>query len=309
MTRTINVSDFDLAGTLECGQAFRWQRQPDGWFTGIVAGETWRVRQDGNTVAAVVNRGEPDNRAYQARLQHYLALDVSLPKIIATFPDDAPLRAAVEAHRGLRVLRQEPWETLASFIASSTKQIVQIRQIVELLSRRFGRARCPQRAEDPRLGEGTEPYHSFPTPDAIARASLPELAMCKLGFRAKYLLAAARAIDSSKLRLDKLPGMDYERALEELMKLDGVAEKIANCTLLFSCGHDEAFPVDVHVKRSLQRLFPGRRMTAKEIRAHFGPYAGWAQQYLFFNERRFGRSRKAAEDSLPAAGAAARCRP
>lgn len=254
MQNRINVSDFDLAGTLECGQAFRWQREPDGWFTGIVGGRRLRVRQVGNSL-----EGDVD--------PHYFALDVSLPKIVATFPDDGVLADAVKRHWGLRVLRQEPWETLASFIASSTKQIVQIRQIVTHLARRFG--------ED----------GAFPNVDVIARASHRQLLNCKLGFRAKYLLAAARAIDSGEVRLDKLPAMDYDRALEELMKLDGVGEKIANCTLLFSCGRNEAFPIDVHMQRSLQRLFPGRKMTAQQIRSHFGPYAGWAQQYLFFQER------------------------
>ncbi len=134
--------------------------------------------------------------------------------------------------------------------------------------------------------------------DVIAGASLPELSACKLGFRAKYLRAAARAIDSGKLRLDKLPAMDYERALEELMKLDGVGEKIAACTLLFSCGHDEAFPIDVWVERSLRRLyFPGKKVTHRELRgfarSHFGSYAGWAQQYLFFQERTRGRPLRA----------------
>ena len=125
----INVSDFDLAGTLECGQAFRWQRGPDGWFTGVVGGQVWQVRQERDVVAAVVNRGgNEDSRAYRARLQRYLVLDVSLPRVVATFPDDGVLQEAVKKHWGLRVLRQEPWETLASFIASSTKQIVQIEQ-------------------------------------------------------------------------------------------------------------------------------------------------------------------------------------
>jgi N-glycosylase/DNA lyase len=254
MSSRINVSDFNLASTLECGQAFRWQCGPDGWFTGIVGGRQLRVRQTGDVLEGDVDR-------------HYFALDVSLPKIITTFPDDAALHEAVKRHWGLRVLRQEPWETLASFIASSTKQIVQIRQIVANLARR--------------LGEND----AFPPVDVVARASHRQLLDCKLGFRAKYLLAAAQAIDRGEVRLDKLPAMDYDRALEELMKLAGVGEKIANCTLLFSCGHHEAFPIDVHVQRSLQRLFPGRKMAAQQARSHFGPYAGWAQQYLFFQER------------------------
>src|SRR5947207_1324921 len=112
LSTPVRHPDFDLASTLECGQAFRWQRTPDGWFTGIAGGRRMRVRQIG---AALEGDVDP----------HYFALDVPLAKIAATFPDDDPLRAAVKKHWGLRVLRQEPWETLASFIASSTKQIVQ----------------------------------------------------------------------------------------------------------------------------------------------------------------------------------------
>jgi N-glycosylase/DNA lyase len=259
----INVSNFDLAATLECGQAFRWRRDADGWFTGIVGQRVLRLRQLGDAL-----EGDVD--------PHYFALDVPLAKIVATFPDDEPLHAAVRKHWGLRVLRQEPWETLASFIASSTKQIVQIRQIVAALADRFGR-------DD-----------AFPSVDVIARATHRQLLDCKLGFRAKYLLAAARAIDSGAVRLDKLPAMEYERALEELTKLTGVGEKIAACTLLFSCGHNEAFPIDVWIERALKRIyFPKRKVKPKQLReftrSHFGPYAGWAQQYLFFQERTRGR--------------------
>ena len=209
---------------------------------------------------------------------HYLALDVSLPKIFATFPSDPLLHQAAREHRGLRVIRQEPWECLTSFIASSSKQIVQIRQIVHLLAQRFGE---PIDAE----------HHAFPTVSAIARASHQQLWDCKLGFRAKNLLAAARMIDSGQLDLHALRSMEYDRALEELIKLPGVGEKIANCVLLFACGFNHAFPIDVWIERALRRIyFPGKkRVTARELRqftrSHFGPYAGWAQQYLFFNER------------------------
>ena len=259
----INASDFNLASTLECGQAFRWQRAPDGWFTGVVARRVKRIRQIGDAL-----EGDVD--------PNYFALDVPLAKVIASFPDDGVLHEAVKRHRGLRVLRQEPWETLASFIASSSKQIVQIRQIVANLARCFG------------------DNDAFPSVDVIARATHKQLWDCKLGFRAKYLLATARAIDSGAVRLDKLPAMDYERALEELIRLDGVGEKIAACALLFSCGHDDAFPIDVWVERSLSRLyFRGRAVPKKKLReftrSHFGPYAGWAQQYLFFQERTRGR--------------------
>jgi N-glycosylase/DNA lyase len=259
MTPSINAPDFDLAATVECGQAFRWSRSADGWWTGIVNGSVRRVRQTGD-------RLEGD---FEVR---YFSLDLDLRSIVATFPEDEPLRLAVRKHWGLRILRQEPWETLASFIASSTKQIVQIRQIVELLAQRLGR-------------DG-----AFPDVETMARAELPALLKCKLGFRAKYLQSAARMIDSGQVRLMDLAGWEYERALEELQKISGVGEKIANCTLLFGCGFHQAFPVDVWVERSIKRLyFPRRRVTPRQLReftrSHFGPYAGWAQQYLFYAER------------------------
>jgi N-glycosylase/DNA lyase len=320
MTGRINVSDFDLATTLECGQAFRWRRAADGWFECVVGSEFWRMRQSGGVLEwdwsrETLSRPAPNDEssresgthAVGARLQHYLSLDVSLARIIATFPaDDEPLRAAVRKHWGLRVLRQEPWECLASFIASSTKQIVQIRQIIAELSNRFGepladhgRAALPRGHADAEhrvptndLGRAAaRPYHSFPTVGVIARASIEELRSCRLGFRAKNLLAAARMIDSGKVDLHALPSMEYEQALEELLKLPGVGEKIANCALLFSC------PVDVWIERALRRLyFPRRTVTTRQLRefarSHFGPYAGWAQQYLFFNERTTARGQR-----------------
>lgn len=279
MPNVINVSDFDLAGTLECGQAFRWHRVSDGWFEGVVGKEVWRLRQQKDVLEWV---GSPEN---VLGLQHYLALDCSLPQILATFPNDLLLHQAVKAHHGLRVIRQKPWECLASFMVSSSKQIVQIRQIVGLLAQRFG-----EPIDDT--------HHAFPTASAIARATHQQLWDCKLGFRVKNLLAAAHMIDGGKLDLDALWSMEYERALEELMKLPGVGEKIANCTLLFACGFNHAFPIDVWIERALRRIyFDGRkRVTARELRAftrsHFGPYAGWAQQYLFCNERTQRRNRK-----------------
>ena len=260
MPRQIHVTDFDLAASLMCGQAFRWTAGADGWFTGIVGQRVCRLRQTGKLLEGDIDR-------------HYLGLDVSLLDIAATFPDDEALQQAVRRHWGLRVLRQEPWETLASFIASSTKQIVQIRQIVENLARRFGKP----------LGDDA---YAFPSAATIAGATLPQLRACKLGFRAEYLLAAARMVDRGELNLEALQAMEYEQALEELQKIHGVGEKIANCTLLFSCGFDQAFPVDVWMKRALHRLgWRAKKITRRQVLDRFGPYAGWAQQYLFFSER------------------------
>ncbi|MCX7887202.1 MAG: hypothetical protein N3B01_08150 [Verrucomicrobiae bacterium] len=246
----MEVHDFNLAITLECGQTFRWHRTADGWFEGVVQGRLRRVRQSGGRL-----EGDVD--------PHYFALDVSLRDIAATFPPVPMLRTALRRYWGLRVLRQQPWETLASFILSSAKQIPQIQQVVELLARRFGEP----------IGAV---HFAFPTPQAIARASRADLHACKVGFRAPYLQEAARRVADGRLDLSRLALMEYQRAKEELLKLPGVGEKIADCVLLFSCGHNQAFPVDVWMKRVLKRL---------KRKVCFGPYAGWAQQYLYHAER------------------------
>src|SRR5271156_5667862 len=190
------------------------------------------------------------------------------------------MNRAVASCRGLRLLRQDPWECLASFILSSTKQIVQIRQIVSLLCERFGERLAPQ---PPVFNEL---LYSFPTPERLAVLTEAELRACKMGFRAPSLLAAARQIADGKFDLEKIRRLDYAEARAELMKLRGVGGKIADCVLLFAYGFDSAFPVDVWIERALQRLyFPRRRASEPRLRrfaaTHFGPHAGYAQQYLF----------------------------
>jgi len=188
------------------------------------------------------------------------------------------MRAAVAACRGLRLLRQDPWECLASFILSSTKQIVQIRQIISLLCERYG--------EPLPVLPTYAPARAFPSPARLARATEAELRACKMGFRAPYLLAAARTVASGQLDPARLAPLPVEAARAELMKLPGVGRKIADCVLLFAYGLQPAFPLDVWVTRALRQLyFPRRRVRVERLHrfagAHFGPNAGYAQQYLF----------------------------
>jgi N-glycosylase/DNA lyase len=271
----ILVRDYDLAATLDSGQVFRWQRVANSWH-GVVGQHFVRLTQNKNgihaTTAAPVNNWD--------FLHHFLQTETNLAAIVKTFPDDAPMRAAVASCRGLRLLRQDPWECLASFILSSTKQIVQIRQIVALLCERYGERLAPQ----PPIFN--ELFYSFPTPQKIAAASEADLRACKMGFRAPSLLNAARQIAGGKLDLEKIRTLDYAAARAELMTLHGVGGKIADCVLLFGYGFDAAFPVDVWIERALQELyFPRRRASEKRLHkfaaTHFGPHAGYAQQYLF----------------------------
>jgi N-glycosylase/DNA lyase len=267
------VRDYDLGATLESGQAFRWNHVDGGW-NGVIHNRWVRLRADQFSITAESAQPVSDWNW----LTNYLQIGLDLTVVAASFPDDEPMRAAVNACRGLRLLRQDPWECLASFILSSTKQIVQIRQIVSLLCERFGEPlpAAPQYA----------PAFAFPSPARLARASEAELRACKMGFRAPYLLETARSVTEGGMDLERLRELPVAIAREELVKLPGVGRKIADCVLLFAYGFQSAFPVDVWVIKALQKLyFPRRRASAKRLRhfseTHFGPNAGYAQQYLF----------------------------
>jgi N-glycosylase/DNA lyase len=196
------------------------------------------------------------------------------------------MRAAIGACRGLRLLRQDPWECLASFICSSTKQIVQIQQIVSLLCERYG--------EEVATPPNRSGARSFPSAMSLAKATETELRACKMGFRAPYLLKAAQQVCHGELDLASLQEMPVELARERLMRLPGVGRKIADCVLLFAYGFQSAFPVDVWVIKALRQLyFRRRRVNLKRLQRfsaeYFGPYGGYAQQYLFHYARTGGR--------------------
>jgi N-glycosylase/DNA lyase len=277
----IPVRDYALATTLCSGQAFRWTLREGAW-EGVVGSHWVQLRQKPDGLAARTAVPVPDWHW----LTHYLQTEVAFRTILDSFPQDAPMRASVAACPGLRLLRQEPWECLASFIASSTKQIVQIQQIVALLAARYG---TPVVVPD-----GHPPAHAFPAASRVAQATDADLRACKLGFRAPYLLAAARAVAEGALDLAALPALPAADARHRLQRLPGVGEKIANCVLLFAYGVQEAFPVDVWVQRALRQLYfprrqPSRATLARFISSYFGPNAGYAQQYLFSYVRLQGR--------------------
>ena len=274
---TLAVADYDLAGTLTSGQSFRWEFWNGGW-EGVI-GERWvRLVAAPERICAATAVDQQD----WTWLTHYLQTDVELGAVLAQFPDDAPMRQAVDQCRGLRLLRQEPWECLTSFILSSTKQIIQIQQIVKLLSARFGTALT--------VPEGHSPAHAFPCPARLAEVSEAELRACKMGFRAPYLKAAAAAVVEGGLDLHGLAHLGSDQARDRLLELPGVGPKIANCVLLFAYGFPDAFPVDVWVTKALKELyFNNRHVSAQQLRhfsqTHFGAYAGYAQQYLFHHMR------------------------
>ena len=275
------VRDYDLAATLDSGQVFRWQKIENSWH-GVVGNHFIRLTQTEKGILAQTS-APVENWSW---LCQFLQTDIDLTAILKTFPDDEPMRRAVTACRGLRLLRQDPWECLASFILSSTKQIVQIRQIVALLCERYGETCSVESVARTNSPIGRTRQFSFPVPERLAACTEAELRACKMGFRAPSLLNAARQLVEGKIDLKNIRSLDYAAAREKLMALRGVGGKIADCVLLFGYGFDSAFPVDVWIERALQELyFPRRRASEKRLRdfaaTHFGPHAGYAQQYLF----------------------------
>jgi N-glycosylase/DNA lyase len=282
-THVFPVRDYDLTATLDSGQAFRWEEHAQSW-TGVVGTRWVRLRSEGCSITAETAVPVSD----WCWLTHYLQLGVDLRAVLQTFPDDEPMRAAVAACRGLRLLRQDPWECLASFILSSTKQILQIRQIISLLCHRYG--------ETLPVPAGEAPVCAFPSAARLAEATEADLRACKMGFRAPYLLATAREIANGQFDLEQLQALPLEAARAELLTLPGVGRKIADCVLLFAYGTPAAFPLDVWVMRALGQLyFPRRRARMGRLhqfaKTHFGPNGGYAQQYLFHYARRFRWSR------------------
>ncbi len=282
MTAVCPARDFNLEQTLDCGQVFHWRRDGAGW-VGMIGDHALRVEQRGEELLVPAGM--------EALAGNYFALDHPLAEMCATFPDDPAMRAAREFCRGLRIVRQPPWECLATFITSSMKQVAHIAQISHTLRRRYGR-----RVE----WEGGELF-AYPAPEVIAGLSEAELRTCALGYRAKNLLGAARMIAEGAVDLAAIARMDDAAARAELCRLPGVGVKVANCALLFGFERVGAFPIDVWIERVLREIyFPKKRkVTERRLRefsaGYFGPFGGYAQQYLFHYARKTwprGRGKK-----------------
>jgi N-glycosylase/DNA lyase len=266
------AGELDLDQTLSCGQVFHWRKENGAW-TGLIGATPVRFE--------MVNGVPRVNRSAEQIAARYLALDHPLDEIYAAFPRDEAMDAALAACRGVRIVRQPAWECVATFITSALKQVPHIARISHTLRERFGEA---------------VPFESgvlfaYPSPERLAAATEAELRACGLGFRAKNLLGAARRIAEGEVALDGIAAMPDAEARRELCRLPGVGEKVANCALLFGFERLAAFPIDTWIERILRRIYFGkkRRVTAKRLRdfsaSYFGPYGGYAQQYLFHHAR------------------------
>lgn len=268
-----DVTDFSLKYTLESGQSFRWNRIDNAYY-GVVEGRILKISQEG-TLLYVESSTDEDEVSFVPYLRQYLDIERDVPKILAEVNSDAYMRRAIEKLWGMRILNQELWETVASFILSQNNNVPRIRGIIRRLSERFG--------EHLTLAGYVD--YSFPSPDALATATNEALLACGTGYRANYLQDAAQAVVSGELSLTAMKQMSYPEAKQALMRQNGIGEKVADCICLFSLGHLAALPIDVWIKRIFETLYLRRRATHREIRefahSYFGDSVGYAQQYLF----------------------------
>lgn len=275
--RLVQLTDcYDLKRTIESGQAFHWiQSDNKAWET------AWRNAWVGveqvasNKIQIETNSTDTDALSH---ISNYFQCHVELSLVLQSFPEDALVQKAVSHCPGLRLLRQDPWLCLASFILSSTKQIPQIKEIVNLMSNQIGTPiSCPS---------GNRKVESFPEPQDVVRVGEDAIRKCKAGFRAKYIYRCAIEIDSGRFDLESIRGLSLEEARNRLVTLPGVGPKIADCVLLFAYGFSKAFPIDVWIKRVLQDYyFNGKKVSNHDmsqfIDSYFGVNAGFVQQYLF----------------------------
>ncbi len=254
---------FDLAQTFESGQCFRFERGEDRLYRGVALGELIVAGQENNTITFYNMTQE----SFDSKWKRYFDLDLDYKKVLEGFAFDPRLKMITRQIHGLRILKQDPWEALCSFIISQNNNIPRIKKIIDTLCRLFG-------------NEIQDNYYSFPSAERVLEVGLEGLGDIRSGFRAKYIIDAAKKVSSQTIELGELQNMDYPMAKEALMEIKGVGDKVSDCVLLYGLGFYESFPKDVWVKRVIKDYYgEGFEDT------YFGEYAGIAQQYLFYYER------------------------
>lgn len=271
------TKDFDPVHIFECGQCFRWIKEDDGSYTGVAKGKVINVKKDGeNIVIDNTNKEEFENIWYD-----YFDLGrdyTSLKKELAQH--DENLKKAVDFGWGIRILQQDSWEMLISFIISSNNRIPMIQRAINNISEKYGKEIGEYRGRK---------YFAFPSPEELSKASIEELRECKTGFRDKYIYHTNKMVIEENINMEDFIEMDSEVCHKELMKFKGVGAKVADCIALFGMRKYDSFPVDVWVKRVMQEFYGAEDMSLPKMRKYgmelFGEKAGFAQQYLFYYVR------------------------
>lgn len=271
-TSTVNIET-----TINSGQVFLWNKIEDMW-----------IGVDGQDIITL-NQSPFSARSSSNNINNFFREDDDLKKILSNISRDKIVARAVKQSPGLRLMRQDPFQCYISFICSSNSSIQNIKSMLENLCKKFGTRQEFKGYELP----------TFPKAEILAKASMKDLAECRLGFRAKYVKEASQAVDSGKIDFAQLKKTDYQTAIDSLKNILGIGNKVADCIALFSLDKMEAFPIDRWTQRILLKYYKKffdnvteKPVTEKkyeklheEIVEYFGPYAGYAQQFLFKMER------------------------
>ncbi|GDY16539.1 8-oxoguanine DNA glycosylase [Nitrosopumilaceae archaeon] len=271
----IDYSVINLENTINSGQVFLWTKQKEFWY-GI----------NGQDVLKINNSGKITS--YSNKKYDFFRNSDDIEKIIKSISKDKTTKIAVKKYLGLRLVKQDPFQCFISFIVSSNSNIQKIKSSLEKISIKFGK----------KIQFDNKEFYMFPEPKKIANATIQEIQNCGVGYRAKFIIDAAKIVESKQIDFDHLKKINYQDAKEIILTVPGIGNKVADCILLFSLDKLEAFPLDRWMIRILERYYlekfelKTKSITEKQydilhekIIKHFGPYAGYAQQFLFKMER------------------------
>lgn len=274
-----NIKNFNIKEIFECGQIFRYFLEDDGSYTLTAHSKVVNFKNVDDCIVIDHTNLEDFNNIWV----NYLDINTDYEKIISELEIDDVMKTAISFGRGIRILNQDKYEIMISFMISANNRIPMIRKVIENLSVAFGKYICKYRGRD---------YFAFPTIEELANADLEDIKNCKAGFRSERIREAAIRLRDNADEVDLLHSIDeipYEKGLEFLKTYKGIGDKIANCILLFSGKQVAAFPIDVWIRRIMQTLYPLSDKSDKEIqkfaKEKFGDLAGYAQQYLFYYAR------------------------
>lgn len=260
-----NLSDFNLSHIFECGQCFRFKKQDDGSFIGVAFNQVWHFyEKDGKVfVSGTLEQ-------FNEYMYDFLDLDRDYSLIKKDFAIDDFTRNAVNFGSGIRILKQDPWEALCSFIISQCNRIPRIMNIVDALCTNFG----------DEIIFNDKIYYSFPSYKKLSKLTDADLKIISSGYRSTYIIDAAKALDNGSLNFESLKDMDISNARKEVLKLNGVGIKVTDCFLLFGLGKLDAFPIDTWIKKA-QKFYDGDM-------SNYGEFAGIYQQYIFYYIKNLG---------------------
>lgn len=270
----VNVKNFELSHIFECGQCFRWNRSDSGSYIGVAFNKVIEVQKQGEDVIIYNANIEEFNLIWK----EYFDLNRDYALIKESLKEDPLLNKAINFGYGIRILNQESFEIIISFITSANNRIPMIKRCIENMSRKWGKA----------IEYNGKTYYGFPEVSKIAQASVSELESTGTGFRAKYIKDTAEKIYANN-NIDYIKKLSDDECHDELMKFNGIGPKVADCIMLFSMQKYSAFPVDVWVKRAMIHFYLAPDVSLNKIREFgrkkFNKLSGFAQQYLFYYAR------------------------